>query len=133
MDPLTTIKNNTLSICGIFARLRGGHISHDKALEECLSLTRSIDSSAATLEAAAANSRKANAKLSQEKYRLRNEIGRLEQCNSALQTRVDNIKSEKEKLDASLSSIFSDDDIAGSDVQQSQESAATQSQPLQQQ
>jgi predicted RNase H-like nuclease (RuvC/YqgF family) len=121
MDPLSSIQNSTLSLCGIFARLSGKQVTIDKALEECLALTKNIDNNACLLDAAATNARKANARLSQEKYKLNQQILKLEKRNRFLDANVQNITAEKEKLDASLSSLFSDDEEesqSGSELKQ---------------
>jgi predicted nuclease with TOPRIM domain len=110
MDPLSSIKTSSLSLCGIFARLKGNQISPDKALEECLKFTQDIDNNACLLEAGASNARKCNAKFAKENYRLKQEIKKLEKKNVALEEKVQKINLEKNKLDVSLSSLFSDDD-----------------------
>lgn len=110
MDPLSSIKTSSLSLCGISARLKGSQISADKALEECLKFTKDIDNNACLLEAAASNGRKCSAKLAQGNYTLKQKIRKLKEKSLGLEEEVQKINAEKNKLDASLSSLFSDDD-----------------------
>lgn len=91
--------------------MRGNHIGADKALEECLKLTEHIDNNACLLDAAAAsNARKTNARLSQEKYKVKQDMIKLEKRNMYLEEHVQKICIEKKTLDASLSSLFSDNE-----------------------
>lgn len=95
MDPLNSIKTSSLSLCGIFARLKGNQISADKALEECLKFTKDIDNNACLLEAAASNARKCSAKLVQENYTLKQKIRKLEKKSLDLEEEVQKINTEK--------------------------------------
>lgn len=105
MDPLSSIKTSSLSLCGIFARLKGSQISADKALEECLKFTKDIENNACLLEAAASNARKCSAKLAQGNYTLKQKIRKLEKKSLGLEEEVKKINAEKNKLDVSLSSL----------------------------
>lgn len=79
-------------------------------MEECLKFTKDIDNNACLLEAAASNARKCSAKLAQENYTLKQKIRKLEKKSLGLEEEVQKINAEKNKLDVSLSSLFSDDD-----------------------
>lgn len=126
MDPLGSIKTSSLSLCGIFARLNGSQISADKALEECLKFTKDIDNKACLLEAAASNARKCSTKLAQENYTLKQKIRKLEKKSLGLEEEVQKINAEKNKLDVSLSSLFSDDDDEVHNSQQADDSMSQQ-------
>lgn len=110
MGPLSSIKTSSLSLCGIFARLKGSPISADKILEECLKFTIYVDSNACLLEAAASNAKKYSSKLAQENYRFKHKIRKLEKKSLGLEQEVQKKHAEKNKLYFSLSSLFSDDD-----------------------
>lgn len=125
MGPLSSIKTSSLSLCGIFARLKSSQISADKALKECLKFTEDIDNNACLLEAAASNARKCSAKLAQENYTLKQKIRKLEKKSLGLEEDVQKINAEKNKLDVSLSSLFSDDD-EGHNSQQADDNMSQQ-------
>lgn len=125
MGPLSSFKTSSLSLCGIFARLKSSQISADKALEECLKFTEDIDNNACLLEAAASNARKCSAKLAQENYTLKQKIRKLEKKSLGLEEDVQKINAEKNKLDVSLSSLFSYDD-EGHNSQQADDNMSQQ-------
>lgn len=62
------------------------------------------------MEAAASNARKCSAKLAQVNYTLKQKIRKLEKRSLGLEEEVQKINAEKNKLDVSLWSLFSDDD-----------------------
>ena len=124
-DIMNEIKNSTLKISGVFARMKGGLMTPDQAMLESLKLTQEIDTSASTLEDSNRNLRKSYACLSHTVYKqkenmkgLEDQIVRLKRENETANenlssSQTDHRKHLQEKLDTSnsmLSSVFGEEE-----------------------
>lgn len=110
MDYTTVIKEKTLQINGIFARLNGNVYNTSKALEDSLKSTSEIDKYYDSLAEQMRSLRRSNQSLHQQLYKKKNEriqqlesqIGNLEKDRDSLKKQLDDWDSEISASDESL-------------------------------
>ena len=109
MDYTTVIKEKTLQINGIFARLNGNVYNTSKALEESLKSTSEIDKLCDSVAEQMRSLRRSNQSLHQQLYKKNERIKQLESQITSLQTDKDSLKKLLDDWDSEIS--ISDDSL----------------------